>query len=419
MLLSGACFFVVYDFTRFGKITSMANVFAGKRIVVGVTGSIAAFKVAGWVSTMAKNEARVSVIMTDAAQKFITPLTFAALSGEAPYISMFEERMENAMSHIELAQDGSLFIIAPATAHTIARLAHGMADDLLSASFLATRAPVIVCPAMNSNMYLHPSVQKNLKQLRDLGCYIAEPGTGKMACKDEGQGRLIEWDDISDDIERYLHHQDLEGQTVLITAGPTREAMDPARFISNRSSGKMGFALAKAAYHRGAKVVLISGPTVLQVPDGIQRIDVESADQMYFAVMREAQYATIIVKSAAVSDFRPRSYNEDKVKKEDAELAIPLERNPDILLDLGKRYPDKFLVGFAAESKQIVEEGRKKLIRKNLKMVVANDICSPDSGFESDTNKVYLIDENEVNELHLSSKQETAHQIFDCITRKL
>jgi phosphopantothenoylcysteine decarboxylase/phosphopantothenate--cysteine ligase len=395
--------------------------FAGKRIIVGITGSIAAFKVAGWVSTLAKEEARLSVVMTDASQKFIAPLTFSALTGEPTYTSMFDEKHAGAMSHIELGQDADLFLIAPATAKTISDLAHGRADDLLSTAVLATRAPVVVCPAMNPKMYLHQATQDNIARLRQFGYYVVDPDSGMMACKDEGPGRLVEWESVQEVLLRCLSLNDLSGEKVLITAGPTREAIDPARFISNRSSGKMGYALARAAYRRGAEVVLISGPTALDCPFGVKRIDVVSAQEMHDAVLQEFNQATLIIKSAAVSDFRPALSYGHKIKKDDAADTIEIVRTPDILYEIGqlKRPAEQIVVGFAAESERLEEEAKKKLHKKNLDLIAVNDITSSDSGFEVDTNRMLLVDARNTIQLPLASKIETADMIFDYICKNI
>jgi len=399
----------------------MSNEFAGKRIVVGVSGSIAAFKVAGWVSALAKDEARASVIMTDSAQKFVAPLTFAALSGEAPYTSMFCEDLNHAMSHIELAQKADLFLIAPATAQTLARLALGMADDLLSAAVLATRAPVVICPAMNSKMYQHQATQLNITKLKGYGYQVVDPDSGMMACKDDGPGRLVEWQTIKEVLAKNLRVNDLAGLKILITAGPTREAIDPARFISNRSSGKMGYALARSAYRRGAEVTLISGPSALECPHGVKRINVVTAQEMYDAVMEKFDESVIIIKSAAVSDFRPVYSHKHKIKKDKAEKELQLTQNTDILFTLGEKNKgkSKFLIGFAAESENIVAEGKKKLINKNLDLIVINQINSNNTGFEVDTNKVTLLDKDFVQELPFTSKLHTANMIFDYISKKI
>lgn len=395
----------------------MKSLLAGKRIVFGVTGSIAAFKVAGWVSHLAKEEALVSVIMSEPAKKFIAPLTFAALSGEKVYESMFADDMSEPMAHIELAQTASLIVIAPASAQTIARLAHGMADDLLGATVLATRAPVIICPAMNSQMYLHRVTQENISRLRSLGYFVIDPDSGMMACKDDGPGRLVEWENALEVILKSLSDKTLTGQRILITAGPTKETIDPARFLSNRSSGKMGYALARCAFRAGAEVLLVSGPTELKCPFGVERIEVNTAEEMYHAVMEKSSDASIIIKSAAVSDFRPVVSHSEKIKKDRVQTSLDLTANPDILYELGQRVDrnKKILVGFAAESENIEAEARKKLIRKNLDLIAVNNIKEMQSGFAVDTNKVTLIDREKTIHLPLTSKEETAALIIESV----
>jgi phosphopantothenoylcysteine decarboxylase / phosphopantothenate---cysteine ligase len=396
----------------------MHTSFAGKRIVIGITGSIAAFKVAGWVSTLAKEEARVTVIMTDSAMRFVSPLTFASLSGEKVYSDMFADGPD--ISHINLAMDADLFIIAPATAHTIAKLAHGLADNLLCATALASRAKVIVCPAMNSRMYSHPATQANIAKLKELNYQIIEPACGMMACKDEGQGRLPEWEQVQEIFLRSVSTGDLSGERVLVSAGPTREHIDPARFISNRSSGKMGYALARNAYRRGADVTLISGPTHLPCPEGVKRVNVQTAEDMRTAVIEHFPQATVIIKAAAVSDFRPETKYTDKVKKEQAGLSLGLIANPDILQELGERKnAQQLLVGFAAESSDFLSEGKRKLQKKNLDLIAVNDITRNDTGFEADTNQITLVDNQGVIELPLVSKERTADLILDRIVTLL
>ena len=393
----------------------MHTSFAGKNIVIGVTGSIAAFKVAGWVSTLAKAEARVTVIMTDSAMRFVSPLTFASLSGEKVYTDMFADGPD--MSHIRLATEADLFIIAPATAHTIAKLAHGLSDNLLTTTVLATRAKVIVCPAMNGRMYSHPATQLNIATLKELNYQVIDPASGMMACKDEGQGRLPEWEQVREVFLRAVSADDLKGESVLVSAGPTREHIDPARFISNRSSGKMGYALARAAYRRGAEVTLVSGPTHLPCPEGATRIDVQTAEDMRTAMLEHFPKATVIIKAAAVSDFRPETTHREKVKKGQAGLSLELRANPDILRELGEKKDGvhQLLVGFAAESSNLVSEGKKKLLKKNLDLIAVNDITRDNTGFESDTNQITLIDSQDIIELPLVSKERTADLILDRI----
>ncbi len=393
----------------------MSNSFAGKRIVIGVTGSIAAFKVAGWVSALAKEEALVDVVMTEAAAKFVAPLTFASLSGRPVFEDMFSAEQEGGISHIGLSREADCILIAPATAKTIAHLAYGLADDLLSTTVLAARIPVIICPAMNVQMYEHPATVNNLKILREFGYHIIEPDSGLMACGEEGSGRLPEWEQVAEYVLRQILSQDLAGQKVLVTAGPTREPYDPVRFISNRSSGKMGFALARTAFRRGAEVTLVSGPTAQQPPAGVECVNITTALEMHQAVMERYEDKSIIVKAAAVSDFRCATQSDEKIKKNRSSLVMELEQNPDILKELGRLCDHKrqLLIGFAAESSNIEEEGRKKLLDKKLDLIAVNDISSASAGFEVDNNQITLIDSFQVVKLLHTSKLQTADLIWD------
>jgi phosphopantothenoylcysteine decarboxylase/phosphopantothenate--cysteine ligase len=399
----------------------MHTTLAGKRIVIGVTGSIAAFKVAGWVSALSKEEARVAVIMTESACRFVAPLTFAALSGERVYSALFAEEGAETIPHIQLAREADLVVIAPATAHTIARLAHGLADDLLACTVLATRAPVLVCPAMNAHMYSHPAVQENIEKLKKFGYQVLTPESGRMACREEGPGRLPEWELAREVMLRILSVPDLAGEKILITAGPTREPLDPARFLSNRSSGKMGYSLARTARRRGAEVTLISGPTALSCPPDVDWVRVETAAEMGEAVLAHSHQATVIVKAAAVSDFRPVARSAEKVKKEQADLHLPLEQTTDILKELGrmKKEVGFLLVGFAAESNNHTVEGERKLKAKNLDLIAINDIGSAHTGFEAETNQVTLLDHNGARALPLVSKEQTADLIWDHVALML
>lgn len=393
----------------------MSNSFAGKRIVIGVTGSIAAFKVAGWVSALAKEEALVDVVMTEAAAKFVAPLTFASLSGRPVFEDMFSAEQEGGISHIGLSREADCILIAPATAKTIAHLAYGLADDLLSTTVLAARIPVIICPAMNVQMYEHPATVNNLKILREFGYHIIEPDSGLMACGEEGSGRLPEWEQVAEYVLRQILSQDLAGQKVLVTAGPTREPYDPVRFISNRSSGKMGFALARTAFRRGAEVTLVSGPTAQQPPAGVECVNITTALEMHQAVMERYEDKSIIVKAAAVSDFRCATQSDEKIKKNRSSLVMELEQNPDILKELGRLcdHNRQLLIGFAAESSNIEEEGRKKLLDKKLDLIAVNDISSASAGFEVDNNQITLIDSFQVVKLLHTSKLQTADLIWD------
>ena len=390
------------------------NVFAGKKIIIGVSGSIAAFKVAGWVSDLAKEEASVTVVMTTSAAEFVTPLTFAALSGNDVHIGMFDRFKEDSMAHISLGRDADLILIAPATANIIAKLAYGIADDLLTTTVLATRAKVLVCPAMNSRMYSHPATQKNLETLKQFGYSVIDPACGKMACKEEGEGRLPDWDGVKEQLAQCLSPQDFHGVKVMVTAGPTREPLDPARFLSNRSSGKMGYALARAACRRGAQVLLISGPSALTYPPGVTLLKIQTAREMYDAVLAHASNSSVIIKAAAVADYRPETVHEHKVKKEKIETALTLKRNRDILLELGKRKKaGQILVGFAAESTNLMEEGRRKLLSKNLDLIAVNDISSDSTGFEVESNQILVISASGSEMLPHTSKLHSADLLLD------
>ncbi len=396
------------------------NVFAGKKIVIGVSGSIAAFKVAGWVSDLAKEEAIVSVVMTSSATEFVTPLTFAALSGNGVHTGMFGRGKEDAMAHISIGRDADLVVIAPATANIIAKLAGGIADDLLTTMVLATRSKVFVCPAMNVRMYSHPATQKNLKILKDLGYKVIDPACGKMACKEEGEGRLAEWDGVREHLAQSLSFQDLQGFKILVTAGPTREPLDPARFLSNRSSGKMGYALAQAACRRGAEVTLISGPSALTCPQGVTLFKVQTAQEMNDAVLAHAANSSVIIKAAAVADYRPETVYVHKMKKEKIARELVLTRNPDILLELGKRKKaGQILVGFAAESTNLLEEGRRKLLAKNLDLIAVNDISGDTTGFEVEFNQILVISASGAETLPHTTKLHSADLLLDRVLQLL
>ncbi len=402
----------------------MSSPLADKNIVLGVTGSIAAYKVADWVRALKRDGARVTVILSKGGARFMSPLTFAALSGNHVYDDMFAITAAEKIPHIELAKQCDLLLVAPASAGSIARMAQGLADDLLSTVALATEAPVMLCPAMNSKMYLHPATQTNIARLEEYGYKVIKPEVGAMACGDEGPGRLPEWHVARNAIFSTFVPQDLAGRSVLITAGPTWEPLDPVRFLSNRSSGKMGYALAAAASQRGAKVTLVTGPTALPLPSGVNSIQITTAQEMYDEVINRYEGIDVVVKAAAVSDFRPDSQSTQKLKKSSTTAnTLTLQANPDILHTLGERkgkchYP--LLVGFAAESENHIEEGRRKLREKNLDLMVVNDITGTDCGFGVDTNRVTMLDYNDTTEeLPLLSKEETAHRVWDRAVRLL
>lgn len=388
----------------------------GKRILFGVTGSIAAYKAAYWVRELVKEEAIVTVMMTEAAEKFVTPLTFAALAGNPVHGDMFDSDPERMMAHINLSRDANVLLIAPATAQTLAKLACGMADNLLAAAVLAARIPVVLCPAMNTAMFNHPATRENLERMQQLGYHVVQPGCGSLACGETGDGRLAEWECARETLLAVLQSDDLAGKNVLITAGPTREPLDPVRFLSNRSSGRMGYALARTARRRGAEVTLVSGPVSLDPPPGVDLVPVTTAEEMAEAVLSRSSRMDVIVKSAAVADFKPVSCQPLKIKKSPQGLHLDLVKNIDILAELGKkRVQEQILVGFAAESHNHVEEGQRKLREKNLDLIVVNDILGSRTGFDVDTNQVTLISRSSSWELPLLSKEETANQIWDAV----
>jgi phosphopantothenoylcysteine decarboxylase/phosphopantothenate--cysteine ligase len=402
------------------------------RIALGVSGGIAAYKAAEIVRLLQDRGVKVQVVMTRAAQEFVRPLTFAALSGEKVITGMFEREggepnVESAIEHIAVAERIDALLVAPATADILAKFANGIADDFLSTLFLASTAPVIVAPAMNVNMWNNAATQANLATLRSRGVRIVEPGSGYLACGMVGPGRLaVNEAIVAATLEALGAAQDLAGQTVLITAGPTREAIDPVRYISNRSSGKMGYALAEAALRRGARVLLVSGPTALQFPSGAQMFTVESASEMHQAVMEHAAEASIIIKAAAVADYRPKKTSVQKLKRHDFLRAgaqgqgyaqIDLEPTPDIAAELGARKQDQIVVGFAAETENVLENARKKLVSKGLDAIVANDVSQPGIGMNSDRNAVTIITASEVVDVPEASKAEVAQRILDVIVR--
>jgi len=402
----------------------MTTPFAGKQILFGVTGGIAAYKAADWIRALRQDDALVTVVMTEAATKFVTPLTFAALSGRPVECDIFESAHPETIPHITLAKNCDLLVIAPATANTIARLAHGMADTLLGAIALATRTKVLIFPAMNSAMYQHPATEQNIERLKEMGYTVTPPACAAMACGDQGPGRLPDWPTAQAAIAAALSLNDLTNQHFLITAGPTQEPLDPVRFLSNRSTGKMGYALARAAQERGAVVTLITGPTSIAPPVGVDIIQVRTALEMRQAVFEHYPLATVIIKTAAVSDFRPTQTAPHKIKKGPEEsISLDLTANPDILLELGKKKgeaPKPLLIGFAAESDHHLQEGQRKLVHKNLDLMVVNDIMGRDTGFASDTNQITIIDrDGGQTPLPLLSKDETAHRLLDRIQQLL
>lgn len=380
---------------------------------MGVTGSIAAYKAAELVSQLTKRGAEVEVVLTRAAQQFISPLTFASLTGRQPWTEMFAPG-PTPIPHIRLAEQAEAVVIAPATAHVIARLAHGWADDLLTTLVLATRAPVIVAPAMNVQMYRHLAVRDNMEQLRALGYHLIAPESGHLACGAVGEGRLPEAQTMVAVLEEVLAvARDLSGRKVLITAGGTREPLDPVRYLGNRSSGKMGYALAEVALEMGAEVILITAPAALSPPPGAVVVPVETAEEMYQAVLEYFPQVDTVIKAAAVADYRPVQVAPQKIKKQSQNLTVELAPTTDILAELGKRKTGQILVGFAAETHDLLDQGLRKLAGKNLDLLVANDVTRPGAGFGSDTNIVILIfADGSVKELPRLSKKEVARKIL-------
>ena len=388
----------------------------GKEIILGVTGGIAAYKAVELLRLLTKAGAGVHVIMTKAATEFVTPLTFQTLSMNPVATSIFNLISEQEIGHISLADRADLFIIAPATANVIGKLAGGIADDMLTTTVMATKAPVLIAPAMNVNMYQNPLYQENEAKLRAHGYLFVEPAQGALACGWEGEGKLQEPQIILEEAIAALTPKDLAGEHVLVTAGPTQEEVDPVRFFSNHSSGKMGYAIARAARRRGGRVTLVSGPTCLRTPWGVETVNVRSAEEMREAVLTKVEAGTIIVKAAAVADYRPEVKSVEKIKKTDAPLVLELTKNPDILGELGRTKGGKLLIGFAAETESLSENAAIKLAEKNLDMVVANDVSQEGAGFAVDTNIVRLLfRDGKVEQLPLMSKEKLADVILDRI----
>jgi len=393
----------------------------GANIVIGVTGGIASYKSIDIVSRLRKAGASVHVIMTESATKFVTPLTFREISGNPVVSDMWEEPKTWNVQHIALATIADLFLVAPATANVIGKIANGIADDMLTTTIMATKAPILFAPAMNTNMYTNPITQHNIKQLLDFGYNFIEPECGMLACGVEGQGRLPDPAVIVDKVISLLRpNQSLCGKTVLVTAGGTREPIDPVRYIGNRSSGKMGYALAEAAAGRGAQVILISGPTSIANPPGVEVIRVETARQMRETVLNYYNKANIVIKAAAVADYKPQNPYEHKIKKKDENLTLVLEKNPDILSELGQLKTQQFLVGFAAETQDLVSNAKTKLFKKNLDMIVANDVTAAGAGFNADTNIVKLLySDGRIEELPRMPKTTLARIILDKIDEQI
>ena len=392
----------------------MAEIDKPKTVVLGVTGGIACYKAVELVRLLVKAGHRVQVIMTRGALEFVAELTFQTLSGHPVATETFNLTQESEIGHINLADSADLFVIAPATANIIGKIANGIADDLLTTVIMATQAPVVIAPAMNIHMYENPILQENLRKLGRVGYHILEPAEGFLACGFEGKGRLPDPEKIADEVERLLGKKDLVGERLLITAGPNREPLDPVRYLSNRSSGKMGYALARAAARRGAEVVLVSGPTALDCPAGVRLISVITAADMRDAMVKEFATATAVVMAAAVADYRPVVTADRKIKRGKGPIELRLEPNPDIVKELSQNKDGKVMIGFAAETEDLTANAARKLREKNLDMIIANNVAEAGSGFDGDTNIATILDRTGVSQsLPLMSKDELADRIYD------
>ncbi len=389
----------------------------GKTVVLGVTGSIAAYKIANLASMLVKLNADVHVIMTQNATHFITPMTFETLTNNKCIVDTFDRNFNFDVKHVSLAKRGDLFLVAPCTANVIGKVANGICDDMLTTTIMATKAPVLFSPAMNTGMWENPVLQDNLKKLQHYGYHVIEPVVGRLACGDTGSGKMPSEETLLEHILLHLaREKDLKGKRLLITAGPTQEAIDPVRFISNRSSGKMGYALAKMAVLRGAQVTLVSGPVSIAPFAGIETVAVRSAQQMFEAVSERSAESDVVIMCSAVADYKPASYSEQKMKKSDNDMSIPLTRTQDILGWLGDhKQAGQVLVGFSMETENLIENSRRKLTKKHADLICANSIASEQTGFAVDTNKVTLITQENVTELPLCTKEETADLILDSI----
>ena len=396
-----------------------ASMQKGKHILLGVAGGIAAYKIANLTSMLVKAGCDVKVIMTQNATNFIHPTVFETLTGHKCMVDTFDRNFQFNVEHISLAKWADIFFVAPAPANVIAKMAHGIADDMLTTTILACRCPKLVSPAMNTNMYENPIVQDNIEKLKQYGFNIIEPASGYLACGDTGAGKLPSEQELFDSIERFIgYKKDLIGKRILVTAGPTQEAIDPVRYITNHSSGKMGYAIAKAAMLRGATVTLVTGPTSIEPPRFVDVVPVVSAQDMFEAVTSRSNDQDIIVKAAAVGDYTPATVSDEKMKKSDSELSIPLNRTQDILAYLGEHRRDhQFLCGFSMETQNMLENSRKKLAKKKIDMIAANCLKEEGAGFRGDTNVLTLITKEEEIELPLMSKDAAAHQLLDAIIK--
>ena len=388
-----------------------------KTVVIGVSGGIAVYKACDVVSRLKKLNANVHVIMTKSASEFVTPLTFQSLSQNYVVSDMFEEPKTWDVEHISLAKKADVFLIAPATANVIGKVANGICDDMLTTTVMATTGKVLIAPAMNTNMYRNPILQKNINTLKELGYNFVNPESGRLACGDVGEGKLASPEKIVDAVVNLLDNieKDLSGKKIMITAGPTVESIDPVRYLTNRSTGKMGYSIAKIAADRGADVTLVSGPTNIEPPTNIKKlVKVQSAKDMYNAIIDNFDENQVIIKSAAVADYKPKTYSDKKIKKSNDDLIIELDRNKDIAYEIGKIKGNKILVGFAAETNDLIENAKGKIKKKNLDFIVANDLTKEGAGFAADTNIVKIIDkEGNISKYPKMKKDEVASVILD------
>ena len=398
----------------------MEKILKNKTVVLGVTGSIAAYKIANLASSLVKKGANVHVIMTKNATNFINPITFETLTGNKCLVDTFDRNFEFSVEHVSLAKQADIFMVAPASANVIGKIANGIADDMLTTTIMACKCHKVISPAMNTNMFENPIVQDNLEKLKKYGYEVIDPASGYLACGDTGAGKMPEPTVLESYIMKNIAmEKDMAGKKVLITAGPTMEAIDPVRFISNHSTGKMGYALAKIAMERGAQVTLVTGKTYIEKPDFVKIVDVKSAKEMFDAVDKEFDSQDIIIMSAAVADYRPKTVADEKIKKKDGESTIELERTDDILGTMSKRKKNQFLCGFSMETEHMVENSKKKLEKKNLDMICANNLKVEGAGFGTDTNVVTLITKENETQLPIMSKEQVANEILTEIIKQM
>ena len=387
-----------------------------KKIIIGITGSIAAYKAIQLISDLMKKDFHVEVMMSESATQFVTPVCIQSLTKRKVYVDTFDDENPAIITHVDIVKDADLFMVVPASAHTIAKLANGLADNMLTCAFLAATCPKLIAPAMNVHMYENPITQRNIQSLKELGVYFVEPTSGILACGDIGKGKLADEDDLMDMIDFALANKPLLGKKILVSAGPTQESIDPVRYITNHSSGKMGYAIAKAAFCLGADVTLVSGPTHLKVPYGITCIDVISAKDMYESIIESASHQDYIIMSAAVGDYAVQEIADEKIKKNDETLTLDLQKNKDILYELGQRkQANQILCGFAMETSDLILHAKEKLEKKSCDMIVANHLKTAGAGFQGDTNVVTMITQDDMLDYGLMSKEELAYVILETL----